>query len=101
MKPEAPVTSALATGMAPHGFTVLIDLLVGALRSPVGTSGKVAVPIGRQFDGIDKCQRRCPAEQRARLGAVEMQEARFRETSGSKGDFRSDPGHRELFDEIS
>src|SRR5579864_269871 len=101
MKPEAPVTSALAADMIPQGFPVSLNLLGGDLRGFFGVRGIVAIPTCRQLDGAGKRQGRYPSQLRSRFRAVEMQQARLRKAPRHIADFRPGPDRRELFDQIA
>src|SRR5581483_12256952 len=101
MKPEAPVTSALAVDMVPHGFAVLFDLSHCDLRGPVRARGKIAIPARGEFDRLGKRQWRPPAQQRTGLAAVKMEKPRFGETAWRDFNLRSHPDGRELFDQIA
>src|SRR5579883_1646253 len=99
-KPDAPVTSALAGAMRPHGVAVMLDLPQRDLRGISRIGGEVPIPAGGQVHGLGKRQRRRPAQERSRLGAVEMQEPRLREASGRIGDLRPGPACAEPLDQI-
>src|ERR1700722_18518892 len=91
MNPVAPVTRALRTGMAGDILTIAIDLPGGQLLRPSGLLAETAIPIGGQLHGLVEGQRRTPAESHSRLGAVQMQEARFGKAAGRVIDLRTRP----------
>src|SRR5579872_7030499 len=98
MKPEAPVTSALAGDMIPQGVAVMFDLSGSDLRSGARICGEIAIPTCGQFHRLGEGEWRNPAEQRARLGTVEMEMARFGKATRSKGELGPRPCGAELFD---
>src|SRR6516165_9702544 len=72
IKPEAPVTIALAGAMFPHRLAVMFYLAHGNLRGVSRICGEIAIPACGQIHSAGERQWRPPAEQRAGLGAVEM-----------------------------
>src|SRR5579872_5267210 len=101
MKPEAPVTSALAGDMIPQRVTVMFDLSGSDLRSGARISGEIAIPTCGKFHRLGEREWRSPTEQRARLGTIEMEIARFGKAARCKGEFRPRPCGAELFDQIT
>src|SRR5713226_4656058 len=101
MNPLAPVTSALRIGMGGNTFTILVNLLNGHLLRLTGLCAEPAVPVRRQLYGLLEAERRTPAEQCARLGAVEVEETGFGKATLRIYDLRASPRRAQALDQHS
>src|ERR1700687_780894 len=101
MNPLAPVTSALRMGMGRNTFTILVDLLNSHLLRQGGLGAEPAVPVRSQLHGLLEAERRTPAEQGARLGAVEMEETHFRKAAFRIDDLRAGPRRAQALNQHS